>query len=189
MQSAFDIARKLILLLLVSIVAGCGGSGDEYDGFDAEVTTSTPNRFLTYFNRQGDLAAGSYTLVVATNGAGQAGSFSVSIQRNDGSASSVLNGNWTSSGGLDPDPTCASGNRCYSFDIQDATGVTFRLNTSLDGVLYLVDDSVTTRVVANGQPNGAGTTVTMRFSESEIDETDFASAYYAAVDPLGLRRV
>ena len=188
MQSFLIHARKALLLLITAIVAGCGGSGDEYDGFDDSVTTATPNRFLTFFNRQGDLPAGEYTLVVATNNpAGQSGSFSVTIERHDGSPTQVINGSWTSSGGLDPDPTCASGNLCYSIDIEDASGASFTLNTALDGVLYLVDDSVTSRVVATASANGAGAALTMKFSASEIDESDFADAYYAVVDPLGAR--
>jgi hypothetical protein len=187
MRSFLIHARKALLLLIIAIVAGCGGGG-EYDGFDDSVSTSTPNRFLTFFNRQGDLPAGNYTLVVATNDpAGQSGSFSVTIERHDGSPTQVINGSWTSSGGLDPDPTCASGNVCYSIDIDDASGASFTLNTALDGVLYLVDDSVIPRVVATASANGAGTALAMKFSASEIDESDFADAYYAAVDPMGAR--
>ena len=114
MQSIFNHARRALLLLITAIVAGCGGSGDEYDGFEATVSSSTPNRFLTFFNRQGDLPAGKYTLVVATNVAAQAGTFSVTIERNDGSPAQIINGRWTSSGGTDPDPACASGNKCLS---------------------------------------------------------------------------
>ena len=154
------------------------------------IATETPNRFLTFFNRQGDLPAGKYTLVVGTNNpAGQSGTFSVSIKRNDGSNEEIINGEWTSSGGLDPDPTCATGNQCFSFDIEDATGASFQLNTALDGVLYLVDDSqITSKIVANGLATGAGTEVSMKFAESEIDETSYAKAYYKAVDPMKLRR-
>ncbi len=189
MRFLFKLARQWVMLLLATSVVGCGGSGDEYEGFDVTVSSSSPNRFLTFFNRQGDLPAGKYTLVVGTNNpAGQSGSFSVSIKRNDGSDEEIITGKWKSSGGLDPDPACASGNRCYSFDIQDATGATFTLNTARDGVLYLVDDSITTRVVANGLANGAGTAVKMKFSDSELDETAFARAYYKAVDPMGLRK-
>ena len=62
--------KRALLLLLAAIVAGCGGSGDEYEGFDTTVTTGTPNKFLKFFNGQADLAPGKYTLVVGTNGIG-----------------------------------------------------------------------------------------------------------------------
>lgn len=184
-----QLAQKLeawIAILITVAVTACG-NGDESEGFDATVGLSTPNKFLTFFNRQGDLSAGDYTLVAATNGEGQAGTFSVNITRNDGSATQVINGSWFSSGGLDPDPTCASGNRCYNIDLQDASGASFTLTTALDGVLYLVDDSDTPQVVATANASSAGAAETFDFSESEIDETDFASAYYATIDPMDAR--
>jgi len=131
--------RAMLALLFAAIVSGCGGSGDEYDGFDNTVRTSTPNKYLTFFNRQAELAPGTYTLVVGTNVPGQAGSFSVTIQRNDGSVAQMINGSWTSSGAPNSDlANCTStgaGNRCYSFDIQDASGATFNLNSALGAVL------------------------------------------------------
>jgi hypothetical protein len=178
----------MLLLLLSAILGGCGGSGDEYDGFDASVTTSTPNKYLNFFNRQADLAPGRYTLVVATKGAGEAGNFSLTTRRNNGSEAQLANGSWSSSGGPDDiDPKCGSGNRCINFDIEDASGATFTLNSALDAKLYLVDDSDTPRVVAEAEANGAGVPLTMTFSQSEIDEDKFSNAYYDAIDPLGAR--
>ena len=178
--------RRWSLLLLLGTLGACG-SGDEYDGFDAEVSSSEPDGFLTFFNRQGDLAAGNYTLVVGTDTAGQAGTFSVSIRRSNSSAVQVEPGSWTNSGGQDSDPTCASGNACIPVALNDAIGLDITLNTTVDGVLYLVDDSDTPRVVASANANGAGGGESLSFSESEIDETDFATAYYAEVDPGGAR--
>jgi len=186
MRAILNHARTAILLLFAVMIVGCGGSGDEYEGFDDSITISTPNRFLAFFNRQADLAAGRYRLVVATNGAGQAGTFSVTNQRNNGSAAQHINGSWASSGGV-ADTACASGNRCFSFDIEDASGATFRVNSALDAVLYLIDDSDTPRVVATAEANGAGVPLTMVFSESELDESKFSNAYYDAIDPLGAR--
>ncbi len=188
MYPILDLARKTILVLIAVTVVACGGSGDEYEGFDDEITLSSPNRFLTFFNRLGDLPAGKYTLVVATNGAGLAGTFSVTINRNDGSATEIINGRWSNSGGLDADRKCASGNRCYKIDLEDAGGATFKLNSALDAVLYLVDDSDTPKVVATAAANGPGKPLKLRFSESEIDEDDFTDAYYDAVDPMGARK-
>ena len=119
MQPILLQTRTLLLLLLAATLGGCGGSGDEYDGFDSSVTLSTPNKYLTFFNRQADLGAGKYTLVVATNGANQAGNFSVTIQRNDVSAAQMINGSWTKSLGPNSDSAnCSStgaGNRCCEF--------------------------------------------------------------------------
>ena len=177
---------KLMILLSAVLLSACGGSGDEYQGFDPSVKLSTPNKFLTFFNRQGDLAAGSYTLVVATAAAGVTDSFSVLVTRSDGSTS-MLSGNWVSSGGQDSDPACAGGNRCFPIDLQDASGATFTLDTAADGFLYLVDDSGTPSVVASANKAAAGATETLKFSESEVDETAFAEAYYRAVDPGNAR--
>ncbi len=178
---AHGLQTWVVILLAVNLV-GCG-SGDEYEGFDAAVSSSTPNRYLTFFNRQGDLAAGDYILVVATVAA-QSGTFSVSIARNDGSTTQVINGSWLSAGGLlDSDPSCAGGNRCFGISLDDASGVTITLTTALDGALYLVDDSGTPVVVASANANGAGASETLVFSESEIDETGYAATYYGAIDP------
>ena len=49
MRPFLDLARKTILVLIAVSVVACGGSGDEYEGFDDEITLSTPNRFLTFF--------------------------------------------------------------------------------------------------------------------------------------------
>jgi mono/diheme cytochrome c family protein len=56
-------ARMAILLLLAAIVGGCGGSGDEYDGFDDDPTgLGIPDSYLRFFNQQqGDLDASAYT--------------------------------------------------------------------------------------------------------------------------------
>ena len=59
-----------MLLLLTAIVAGCGGSGDEYDGSrEIDTSLSTPDQFMRYFNQQqGDLDdtayAGAYNAAV-----------------------------------------------------------------------------------------------------------------------------
>ncbi len=53
--------KALGTILFLLSLAACG-SGDEYEGFDAEVTESTPNRFLLYFDQQdGDLDSNDYT--------------------------------------------------------------------------------------------------------------------------------
>ena len=175
-----------MLMLLVIGLSACGG-GDDYEGFDASTSSADPDSFLKFFNQQADLGGGEYVLVVATNGAGLAGSFSVLIERNDGSSDQVVNGTWTSSGGLDADSTCGSGNFCIRVELDDASGATFTLNSALDGVLYLVDVRGIDQLVATANDGGAGVTETLEFSNGEINETDFATAYYDAVDPVDAR--
>ncbi len=173
------------LILLVSLLtAGCGGSGDEYDGFENPVTVSTPDSFLTFFNRQGDLAADSYTIVVATATIGEAGTFGLSIQRNTDSTAQISNGSWTSSAG--DNGVCGSGNPCFPLDMQDATGVTITLNTALDGILYLLDNG-NGAIVDTVNLGAAGGAETLYYSESATDETNFANAYYDAIDPANRR--
>ena len=173
------------LVPLLAVLGACGG-GDEYEGFSSEIGSATPNQFLTFFNRQRDLASGQYLLIAATGTAGQAGSFSVDLQRHDGSAEQVT-GSWVSSGGLDADSTCASGNVCIPLNLNGARKISITLNTALDGVLYLVENNGTPTLVASANDNGAGIPEQLEFSESEIDETDFATAYYDAIDPGGAR--
>jgi mono/diheme cytochrome c family protein len=46
-------ARAALPLFIAVAMAGCGGSGDEYDGFeDAPVVLATPDSYLRYFNQQ-----------------------------------------------------------------------------------------------------------------------------------------
>ena len=181
---------KLLLAVLFSLaLTGCGGG--DYDGFDSSVSVSTPNKFLAFFNRQGDLSAGSYTLVIATTTAGQTGSFSVLVKKNDGSSDQLLTGSWVNSFGPSASPldTCTGlpANVCFSIDLHDATGASFELSTALDGYLYLVDDSDTPEIVGEANDNGAGGSEILEYSESEIDESSFAAAYYATVDPANAR--
>ncbi|MCZ6882414.1 MAG: hypothetical protein O7F15_05335, partial [Gammaproteobacteria bacterium] len=181
---------KLLLAVLFSLALTSCGGGD-YDGFDSSVTASTPNKYLAFFNRQGDLSAGSYTLVIATTTAGQTGSFSVLVKKNDGSSDQLLTGSWVNSFGPSASPldTCTGlpANVCFSIDLHDATGASFELSTALDGYLYLVDDSDTPEIVGEANDNGAGGSEILEYSESEIDESSFAAAYYATVDPANAR--
>ncbi|MEM7562084.1 MAG: hypothetical protein AAF353_03420 [Pseudomonadota bacterium] len=184
-----NLIRSGWVMIISLFLASCGGSGDEYDGFDNSISASTPNAYLTFFNRQNDLAAGTYTIVAATNNATDAGTFSLSIRRNNGSATQVINGSWTSSGGATA--VCGTiggaGNQCYSLNLQDASGVTITLTTAFDGVLYLLDDSTVAQVVETANDNAAGVAEMLSYSSSELDETSFSSAYYEAIDPNNQR--
>ena len=164
---------RLLWTSLVSVLlVACGGSGDEYEGFDNSVTLDTPNRFLSFLNRQGDLPAGQYTLVVGTASAGASGTFSIMLTRNDGSDTELINGSWSNSGGQDSDPDCASGNRCYDIDMRTATGLMIEMSSSVDGVLYLVSSNGSSEVLASRNSNGAGNGEMLDFAESDIDQTN-----------------
>ena len=101
------------------ILVACGS--DEIDDDDESVTSATPNKYLVFFNRQAELAAGDYKLVVATNSAGESGSFSVLVKRNNGSDEEVLTGEWSNSAGLSATPaaTCkgSPANVCFNIDM------------------------------------------------------------------------
>lgn len=52
--------KVLCTLLVAAALVACGG-GDEYEGFDASVDSSTPDKYLKFFNQQdGDLDASVY---------------------------------------------------------------------------------------------------------------------------------
>ena len=187
------IVRRSILITGVLLVAGCGG-GDEYEGFDTTITSDTPDAYLTFFNRQNELPAGEYTLIVATANAGETGDFSIDVIRNDGSQTEPLSGSWENSAGpsATPESTCsaAPANVCFTIDVQSATGINFELTTDIDAIMYLVDDSDTPVIVAEVNENAAvssGVSESIDFSESTIDETAFAEAYYDVVDPSDAR--
>ena len=191
------VPRKLdwLSLTMLSIALfGCG-DGEIGDNSEESVTLSTPDMFLRFFNRQSELPAGQYTLVVAPATAGVSGNFSVAVKRNNSSNEELLSGSWTAdSAGQSAMPlaTCegSPSNSCIKIDMQDATGATFELNTSVDGVLYLVKDGAVAETVGFADDNGIvtnGAAETMVFADSGIDTTDYASAYYAAVDPANAR--
>ena len=192
MTNSYRYFKWPVLAILALLQLACGNGS--VDSFEEAVTLATPDKYLTFFNRQAELAAGSYTLIVATAISGQSGSFSVLVKRNNGGSEQLLSGSWSNSAGPSATPatTCsgASANVCFNIDMQDAKGASFELTTSLDGILYLVDDSNTAQTVGTANANGvitSGVSETLNYSESIIDESDFATAYYTAIDPGNAR--
>ncbi len=62
MRFTLSQVRYAFLLLCAAIQVGCG-SGDEYNGLDSEISSSTPNKFLLFFNQQqGDLDDTAYAV-------------------------------------------------------------------------------------------------------------------------------
>ena len=185
--------KRCVLITGILLVAACGG-GDEFEGFDTTISSDTPDAFLTLINRQGELAAGEYRLIVATASAGESGDFTLDIERNDGSQTQQLSGSWVNSAGpsATPEMTCSTtaANVCFTIDLQTATGVKFSLTTDNDAILYLVDDSDTPVIVAEVNENAivsSGVSETIDFSESVLNDTAYAEAYYDAIDPTGAR--
>ncbi|MBL7000791.1 MAG: hypothetical protein ISR73_13080 [Gammaproteobacteria bacterium] len=183
--------RLSIPLLLTSLLLLTACNDTEYSGFDNAVELSTPDRYMLLFNQQAKLPAGQYRLVAATATAGEAGSFSIQVSRNDGSAVQLLSGSWSSSAGPSPTPadSCsgASANVCFDLDIQKATGVRIEMSSAQDSLLYLLDDSDTPQLLATVNSASAGQKEVLSYSKSAIDEAPYAAAYYAAVDPANAR--
>ena len=157
----------------------------------SQINLSTPNQYLTFFNQNRKIPAGQYTLVVATAGSGEAGNFSLSFVPGDGAANQIQTGSWTNSAGQSatPEATCSGdpANVCFDIDIQRAGGFTATLTSSLDTVLYLLDDSDTPVIVAQRNEAGAGAAETLEFSSSDVNQLAYANAYYQAVDPANAR--
>ena len=183
--------RLSIPLLLSSLLALAGCNETEYSGFNNAAKLNTPDRYLLLLNQQARLPAGQYRLVAATATAGEAGSFSIQVTRNDGSAVEVFNGSWSDSAGpsLTPAESCrgASANVCFDLDLQKATGVSIEMSSARDSLLYLLDDSDTPQLLATVNSAAAGQKEVLSYTKSAIDEAPYASAYYAAVDPANAR--
>ncbi|MBL4761920.1 MAG: hypothetical protein JKY93_04380 [Gammaproteobacteria bacterium] len=182
---------RLVLLFIFSAVAlqGCGGG--DFSAFETGTSLGTPNSFLTYFNPQAKLAAGTYTIVAATASAAEAGSFSVLVTYDDG-FSEVFTGTWASSAGQSATPaaTCSTGNLCFTLTMQKAGGIVITLSASsgVDPHLYLVDDSSPVPlIVAQANANVGNADEQISLARSVNDSTDLTTAYYAAVDPSDQR--
>lgn len=179
----------MLLLCSVFLVQAC--SKQDISGFDSSVTANEPDQFLLFFNRQSSLPAGKYTIIAATANTGLSGSFSLQIQRNDGTPGEVISGQWTNSAGPSATPlaTCSGSpaNACFELDMQQASGVSIELSSTLNSVLYLVDDSSNAVILSEQNIQSAGQNETIKFVESNINQLEYARAYYAAVDPLNAR--
>lgn len=181
--------RVVGLFLATALLMACS-KGELPQTPASVVDSATPDRYLLFLNRQARLPAGDYTLVVAPASAGVSGPFSVEIERNDGSAVVTQNGQWTNARGplAEPLQSCdaAPANACFDLAMQFATGVSIRLTSSLDGLMYLVDDSNGAIVATQNELNTGGIE-SLVFVPSALDDDAFTRAYYAAIDPNNAR--
>ncbi len=183
--------RKLwpVVLFALWLLQGCS-QGELPQTPSSTVDFATPDRYLVFLNRQAELPAGRYTIVVATVNPGQSGSFSLEIERNDGSPVEFVSGHWQNAAGPSSTPaqTCNAtpANACYALDMQQATGLSLRLSSELDGVIYLVDKGNDVLVAEQNALAGGGQEV-MSFLPSTLDDDSFTRAYYAAIDPSNAR--
>lgn len=170
----------LSALLVACALGACSSPGDNA-GEDAAPLTGTElgsKNFLQFLNRQPALAAGDYTLVAATAVAAQAGGYTLTVRFDDGSTRQ-FSGSWTASGGQDPDSVA---NPRHAVTLSVPGGLVAQLDTAVDGVLYLLDAAGD--VVAQDDNGGGGTTARIALAESKTDDTSYARAYYATIDPL-----
>lgn len=171
--------RLLPVALVGMALVACSSPGDNA-AEDADPLTGSElgsKNFLQFLNRQPALAAGDYTLVAATAAAGQSGSYTLTVTFDDGSTRRFT-GSWSSSGGPD---ASAIANPRHAFTLSAPGGLVAQLDTAVDGVLFLVDRAGA--VVAQDDNGGGGTTARIALVESRINDTSYASAYYATIDP------
>jgi hypothetical protein len=174
-----DLLRAAFLGVLGLALAACSSPGDDA-AEEADAITGTElggKNFLQFLNRQPSLAAGRYTLVAATASSGQSGNYSLRVAFDDGSTRD-FNGAWTASGGADP---ASSQNPRHSIVLTLPGGLTATLNSSVDNRLYLLDANGT--VLAQDDDGGDGSNARIALAESRTDATEYAAAYYAAIDP------
>lgn len=169
--------RELLLAGVAAfLLAGCDKPADDAPPV-TQLPAETPDAFLTYINTQASLPAGEYEVVLATTAAARTGYYTLTITRDDGTSSTTY-GQWTSSGGQDPD---AAGNPRVPVTLSHAGGLTVALtSTAVDGYLYLVRDG---RIIAEDDNSGGGHNPLISLALSRISSAAYASAYYAAVDP------
>jgi hypothetical protein len=170
--------RILSGLLATAFLAGCTGEGDTVVQ-SATVAADTPNSFLTYPNTQAALGAGTYQIVVGTDvgGAGAGQAYTLTLVRDDGSEETIT-GTWPA--GLSGPTATAAGNATHALEMASAGGITIRMSSGVDGYLFLVRNGV---VVASATDGGAGGAPEIALASTPISSAEYATAYYAAVDP------
>lgn len=161
-----------LTLPLVALLTGCVGDGDT-EVKTAAVSSETPNSFLTYPNMQASLSAGIYTLEIGPATGTAAGSYSLVITWDDGSTR-TYSGSWPEAG-TDVLPT--------DIILASAGGLKIEADSSVDVRLVLkrvqfrdLLSSDEVQVVATGEN-------TIDLPLTPISSADYATAYYAAVDP------
>jgi hypothetical protein len=184
----FDMNTGLRIIFACGMVllSACSRGGDGVPQLNPDfIATEDPNRFLQFLNTQVGLPAGNYTLVAGTQNIGESGSFTITMERDDG-ATRTFNGDWTSSDGMSA--MTGGGNPDFAFTMPYSGGATFRISSSVATCLYLLDSGGTVKV---GQYNGDNCTnpdkIGLDTPTSRIILADNARAYYRAIDPDNTR--
>ncbi len=176
--------RCVLAAALVLLAGGCERDG-AVEEFSTAIGISEPDSFLRYLDAQASLPAGNYTLVVGTDSAGQAGSFTVTATLDDGSTRS-FSGNWTVSGGAD---ATAAANPAFTLALDRPGGVVLAASSATAVCLYLLrdpNDSAPDPTVRSGSryaPADGGCVDRIELPASGIASLAYARAYYAAIDP------
>lgn len=179
-------AWKFALACGIVLLAACSRGGDGVPQLDPDfIATEDPNRFLQFLNTQVGLPAGTYTIVAGTQNTGVSGSFTITVERDDGATRS-FSGSWTSSDGMSAVP--GGGNPDFAYTMPYSGGATFRIASGVATCLYLLDPGGQVKV---GQYNGDDctnpTTIDIETPSSKINLEANAQAYYRAIDPENTR--
>ena len=181
-------ALKILSAAMMLFVLQACEREDGIVSSDSAVAVNIPDKFAAYINNNSGLPSGDYTVVVATNGAGESGSFSLTIAYDDGTEE-VYEGSWVSSGGQDQ---TATSNPSFDISLSEAGGLSISVDSMIDSYLYLlrrqpsVDGSVDrTGPVFAENDNADSTTLNaqINIASSNIDSESFGKAYYDTIDP------
>lgn len=171
------VIRLPLCCILILGLAACAKGHQNAPAAQADFASRfSSTHFLQFFNRQPSLAAGSYTLVAATQQPQQSGSFTLQVGFDDGS-SKTFQGSWTASGG--PSPT-AAGNPAFTVTLDLPGGLSASLNAAVPTQLYLLDRAG--NVVAQGAAGGSGTVASIRLPGSQTDDVSYPTGYYKTID-------
>lgn len=174
---------RILPFLLFVVLAACSRGGDGVPQLDPDfVETQDPDEFLSFPNQRVSLPAGTYTIVAGTQSLGDAGNFSISVERDNGSTESY-GGEWTASGGTDETSVA---NPRFAFNMYYSGGARFTINASTSACLYLLDPGGTLLHGKTGSDNCANP-VAIDLPQSKINNEAHAVAYYKAIDPDNTR--
>ena len=181
------------------ILAGCSDRGDTVVEPVTVDATVTADSFLTYVNQQTQIGVGEYQVVVSPETDGETGTYQLAVTLPDGSTQ-TFSGSWPQvttsssdesanapsvsdnlviiSSSIPSISASPSNNPSHSFRIDQSGGLSFQLESSVTGHLYLMKNG---SVIADQA--GTGTSLSWSVDASQIDSEAYANAYYELVDP------
>src|SRR5688500_12139431 len=91
---------KIFFVCSLALLVACDRGGDGVPELNPDfIATEDPSRFLQFLNTQVGLPAGRYTLVAGTQNIGESGSFTITMERDDG-YERTFSDSWTLSNGM-----------------------------------------------------------------------------------------